>query len=148
MDMGEVGGCWGSPHTMCRRPDPALQRAHVLPIPAVGPPLGTGLWGHPGASGPTRSALAGLTIFIPFMSFSPLDESWVGASGVLGKGSLVLLARRVAGDTPAWGGVGQKMNGWDATLHLTCPHVHEPHADTSVPFHGGWREEWMLSRCI
>lgn len=53
-----------------------LQRAHVLSLPALGPPpLGTGPWGHPGASGPTCSALAGLIIFIPFMPFSSLDES-------------------------------------------------------------------------
>lgn len=75
MDMGEVGGCWGSPHTMSGGRNPALQRAHIMPIPALGVPLGTGPWGHPGASSPTRSALAGLTGLIPFMSFSPLDGS-------------------------------------------------------------------------
>lgn len=71
-----------------------------------------------------------------------------GASGALGKGSWVLMAQWVAGDAPGWAGVGQKMNAWDETLRLACPHVQESHADTSVPFHSGWREEQMLSRRI
>lgn len=40
------------------------------------------------------------------------------------------------------------MDVWDATPHLTCPQVHDFHADRSVPFHGGWQEEGMLSRRI
>lgn len=47
-----------------------------------------------------------------------------------------------------WAGVGQKMNAWDAALYLACPHMHVSHVDTSLPFHGGWREEWMLLRHI
>lgn len=71
MDVGDAGG----PPMECGRPDPALQPTHVLPVPAMGPPLGTSPWGHPGASIPTRSALAGLTISIPFVSFIPLGGS-------------------------------------------------------------------------
>lgn len=71
MDVGAAG----RPPTECGRPDAALQPTHVLPVPAMGTPLGPSPWGHLGASIPTCSALAGLTISIPFVSFIPLGGS-------------------------------------------------------------------------
>lgn len=82
---GHGRGLLGVPLQGVWSPDPALQHACVLSIPSLGPPLVTGPWGHSDTSSPARSAVAGLTGFIPFKSFGPLDESRGVAVGRRGR---------------------------------------------------------------